>query len=999
MGSSEPYWGWSCRGRVRRRKLVQRLARLGRELAACSVRFYKPLSLSVDGHEARPPLVLGPRAVVATELVCEARYGATDVLVMLSSGRGLVRLDGKPWWVIDFAHHYVPLPAGRHQVQVELESSGYLGMDPGYTLVLLAGHAGVDWLVYRAGLWLLFLSQLLEALGDNASQEELRRLEEWLAWLNPQPSPSQQAVFYAMVYGRLEPWSQRHPYELPLPTLAEAYTAVTEGLQRLVEGFDYGPTPRGLREAAEGIVEELPERVEGLLGGGVEGELFTVAYSHLDTAWLWGYTEARRRLVEQAAVMLWLWERYRLPFTLSASAYLEWLAVDEPELYERLVRAAREGGVVAVTGFWVEPDLWNTPDEALARNIAYGVRVLRDKLSLEPVAAWLPDCFGYPSSLPELLSSARLRVLVAYKQVWNDTSKPEQHTLAWRSPSGSMVVVDVIHTTYCENGTPASVYRYWRSYRQAGATGIHVYSYGFGDGGRPPTIEMAEAIELWRRLKSLPRPVHDAKRYAEKLWSARARLPAHTGDIQLEYHRGCQVTDTRTKTLVWRLYSLLQALDTLDAIAVAHARRPDRESLARLWRILFLSTFHDVVTGTMSHRARAEAWRTLEEGVAGATVILRERLGRGGTLTLVNSVPRPRRTLLPTTGKAVEEVPPLGYVAPTPRDLVEWKPRTMVEAGRTLAEAGGARIEVNGGRVLLCLSWLCTVAQLALHPDKPGDWDAWNTDEYTLDSRVELDPVEARATRLGVLLRYKGWWGWTHLHLALHPEEPTLRLHVWGRLSRGLQLRLRLRLPGKPTRVCHAVPYGVTCHEYPPQPQHYQQPFNPWVDVETASWSLAVASPITHAYTITENHLELPVARTPSYPDPVSSLDNFHTILAVVPHQGPYHTAAIPAWADNLAHPPAALHTSMEPGTRESLAAVEPDTIIARAKPAENTKAIVLRLYNPNPHPTEAVVKLAWKPYQVYEATLTEEVEKRLPVGEELHLELVPQQVKTLLIL
>src|SRR5258708_19824930 len=52
---------------------------------------------------------------------------------------------------------------------------------------------------------------------------------------------------------------------------------------------------------------------------------------------------------------------------------------------------------------------------------------------------WLPDVFGCPGSLPQLIADAGCDYFLTQKLSWNDTNKPEHHTFIWEGIDGSRI--------------------------------------------------------------------------------------------------------------------------------------------------------------------------------------------------------------------------------------------------------------------------------------------------------------------------------------------------------------------------------------------------------------------------------------------------------------------------------------------------------------------------------------------------------------------------------
>ena len=71
---------------------------------------------------------------------------------------------------------------------------------------------------------------------------------------------------------------------------------------------------------------------------------------------------------------------------------------------------------------------------------------------------WLPDVFGYPGNLPQLIAEAGCDFFLTQKLSWNDTNKPEHHTFIWEGIDGTRIFTHFPPSdTYNGSFTPEEV--------------------------------------------------------------------------------------------------------------------------------------------------------------------------------------------------------------------------------------------------------------------------------------------------------------------------------------------------------------------------------------------------------------------------------------------------------------------------------------------------------------------------------------------------------------
>src|SRR5260370_20425362 len=107
---------------------------------------------------------------------------------------------------------------------------------------------------------------------------------------------------------------------------------------------------------------------------------------------------------------------------------------------------------------------------------------------------WLPDVFGYPGNLPQLIKESGCDYFMTQKLSWNDTNKPEHHTFWWEGIDGTQVLTHFPPAdTYNGSFTAEEVERSVRNFKDADHSDRSLYPFGFGDGGGGPTARMIES--------------------------------------------------------------------------------------------------------------------------------------------------------------------------------------------------------------------------------------------------------------------------------------------------------------------------------------------------------------------------------------------------------------------------------------------------------------------------------------------------------------------------
>src|SRR3979490_3138175 len=157
-----------------------------------------------------------------------------------------------------------------------------------------------------------------------------------------------------------------------------------------------------------------------------------VGPAHIDPAWLWPLREARRKCARSFSTALALMDEYPdYRFACSQPAQYAWIKESYPEIFSVIKERSPAGRWEPVGSMWVEADCNLPSGEALVRQLLHGKRFFMEEFGYETKVLWLPDVFGYPGNLPQLMSEAGCDFFLTQKLSWHDTHKPAHHTFIW----------------------------------------------------------------------------------------------------------------------------------------------------------------------------------------------------------------------------------------------------------------------------------------------------------------------------------------------------------------------------------------------------------------------------------------------------------------------------------------------------------------------------------------------------------------------------------------
>ena len=191
----------------------------------------------------------------------------------------------------------------------------------------------------------------------------------------------------------------------------------------------------GGENAAQRLTRANVERRHDLSSGGT---LYCISYAHLDTQWRWDFPITIDRYVRDTLEQNFdRFERYPgYTFNFTGSVRYEMMKEYYPAEYERLKEHIRAGRWF-VSGSSVDEGDVNVPSpESVIRQVLYGNLFFRREFDKESTDFMLPDCFGFPASMPSIWAHCGLLGFSTQKLTWGSAVGIPFEVGVWVGPDG-----------------------------------------------------------------------------------------------------------------------------------------------------------------------------------------------------------------------------------------------------------------------------------------------------------------------------------------------------------------------------------------------------------------------------------------------------------------------------------------------------------------------------------------------------------------------------------
>ncbi len=755
---------------------------------------------------------------------------------------------------------------------------------------------------------------------------------------------------------------------------------------------------RGEHAAARGILA-------GLLAHGNAGRVHrmtAVGHAHLDTAWLWPLAESRRKVIRSFANQLVLMDRYpEHRFAASSAQHYAWLEEDAPDLFARVRERVREGRWEVVGGAWVEPDCNLPSGESLVRQLLYGQRAYEAWFGRRCREYWSPDTFGHNGQLPQILRGAGIDRFLTQKLSWNQFTSPPHHSFRWEGIDGSAVLAHFPPAdTYNAQVTIGELRAAAARYRDHDRSASSLLVFGHGDGGGGPVPEMLELARRARDLQGVPGvEVGTSDAFFSRLAGELETPPSLVGELYFEYHRGTYTSQARTKRGNRTGERLLHEAEAAAALAgrLQGAEYPADE-LRALWRTLLLNQFHDILPGSSIRAVYEDAERdhaALAAGAARVRDAAVAALGEPGAEPApLNLAPFARRDVSedPSGRLVMAEAPAYGFGAPV-------EPDDAVRADGLVLENGHLRAELDAaGRLVSLVDRLSGREALAapgnvfeLSADRPSQWDAWELEPFYADTRRPCPGAHRYEVLAGGPLRAE--IAFEHRIGEASTLRQVVRLDAGARrlefrttiewAERHALLQVAFPLLVRATTATYEMQFGVAS-----RPTHvntaadlaqFEVPGHRFADLSEHGFGVALLTDSTHGFSARGSELRLSLLRGPTEPDPEADLGGHELAYAVFPHAGGWQAGGVVAEARRFNEPLLWAPAGGPPGAAAEADGLVLDTI----KRAEDSDALVLRLYEPHGARGTARVRLTFPFATARRATLLEDPGEPLTITDQ----------------
>ena len=439
------------------------------------------------------------------------------------------------------------------------------------------------------------------------------------------------------------------------------------------------------------------------------------------------------------------------------------------------------------------------------------------------------------------------------------------------------------------------------------------------------------------------------------------------------------------------------------------------------WKRLLINQFHDILPGSSIDWVYEDAERELEAvvEVAGGVIASAQSslAGTGENLTVFNVNSHPRREVVEVGDRPIlVDAPACGWASVAESTAAEVEPVSI--SGRVM-ENGLLRVTWDGDGLLTSI-WdkeanreVVTSGSrgnlLQLHEDNPKNWDAWDVDaDYRLRATDITGLAKAEVEMQGPLRGAVGFtreFGSSKLYqrMVLDAGSRVLRFETevdWQEHHKFLKAAFPVAV--RSPRATYEIQFGHVERSTHTNTSWDQARFevcaHRWADLGEAGYGVALLNDCKYGYDILGSVMRLSLLRAPTHPDPAADLGQHRFTYALMPHPGDFREAGVIAAAEDLNNPLRVVRGGGAAGERRSLIEVDqPQVVVEAIKRAEDSDAVVVRLYEAWGGRCRAKVRTSLPVSRAYLCDLLERDRAEMAVRDgELEIDVGPFKILTL---
>lgn len=753
---------------------------------------------------------------------------------------------------------------------------------------------------------------------------------------------------------------------------------------------------------------------------------YCIGHAHIDLAWLWPLRETKRKVARTFANQirnLALYDDFY--FAESQPQMFEWLQEEYPELFERVKKYVLDERIELQGGMWVESDTNLPSGESWIRQSLYGQKYWKDNFNFKSNMCWLPDVFGFPASLPQVVKKCGMDYFMTIKPTSNDFNRFPYRSFNWVGIDGTKLLAHMEPLgDYNAGNSPLAIKKSEDRYSEKDICDKALLIYGDGDGGGGPGEGHLEY--MMRHKKNIdglaPCKPSFAVKFFEDIKDMADKLPTHNGELYYERHQGCYTSQANAKKWNRRIEELLHTVEWLGAVAYFKDVKYNKEKVEKIWKEVLLYQFHDILPGSSIKRVYDEAYakyQILYDELKEIQSTLLDALSNGFAVSAINPIDFDRDEYVKIDGEWFDAKLPahsVGKLTPADIDTQEFAYSNNIIENAKLRVTFG-----NNGEIISLIDKQENKElvkeyfnKLVVYSDPFRYYNAWDIQwgkdkktNYMQMKKWEFELVSSNTYIDGANLvrensfKYHNSSLVQRVSLKLGGDMVTFDTSVdWHE-----ELKM-LRADFVPTVFADSVKCNIQFgnfdrttseadkdEDYNPNWAQFEVCAHKFVNIDGEDYGFALLNNCKYGHRAKEGFLSLALLRSPIFPDPTCDRGAHSFSYAIYPHKQKFEETDLMAKGYIFNNPIEIIKQNVDITTIAKFD--NTDIVIETFKVAEDEGGVIIRAYESLGHKARATLQLNCDCSSICECDMLENKEKFIK-GKTF--EFTPYEIKTIYI-
>ncbi|MCI0514959.1 glycosyl hydrolase-related protein [candidate division KSB1 bacterium] len=732
---------------------------------------------------------------------------------------------------------------------------------------------------------------------------------------------------------------------------------------------------RRLRE----LLESLQSQLAPLANQAKSHALWMFGNAHIDMAWLWPSSETIEVCKQTFQSAVDNLKRYpNFIFSHGQAQSYWWVERQAPELFEEIKKLVKKGQWEIIGGTWVEPDLNLSNGESQVRQYLYGKRYFKEKFGVDVKVGWMPDTFGHPATVPQILKKCGIETYVFFRP------GNSQRFFNWRAPDGSEVLAHRPVNWYSSTIIDDQIWKgLWEEEKSFGIQEVARF-YGVGDHGGGPTRKDIETINRLAATPVYPNikmgKMHD---YYHQIKAVKtdslyrgAPFPVVTAEQNFVFP-GCYTSQAKTKWNNRRAEALVTIAESFASLGMFFKYEYPQAQLAEVWRRLLFNQFHDILAGSAIASVYVDAQEVYDQAFNQTQLILRQSMEnlaanvntqfsdsdalpfvvfnalnwvRSGPLEVTTQLEMGMNTvqIFDSDGHAVpiqalerrgnmlrvlflaQDLPEMGYRVFWLKQISiesESEPELETKSPDQEFELENQALQIVINRKTGAIEKFYAKAlernffnnaggEIQIQADSPPSMSAW---EIGLKGPVTRLRVPAKIEIVEDGLVRKVIRVEYHYQQSVFVQKYTLYAelpYLEVQVTIDWLEREKMAKLAFPVQISHPIAtFEIPFGNISRETNGQEVPAQKWVDLSNPDYGLSLLNDCKYGFDVKGNLLRMSVLRAPTDPDSLADRGYHSFSYSLYPHRGNWQSAQIPRAGYNFNYPLVYVFTDMHKGT------------------------------------------------------------------------------------